>query len=103
MGSSTHEELGTRSIAGIDTLGTRDTTNYNAGVMGSDAAFSASREFWQAPQLGVNLYSEVAGPRVGKQVFTLTDVTLAEPDPKLFELPEGYTVVDRRKPATPAQ
>jgi hypothetical protein len=26
-------------------------------------------------------------------------VTLAEPDPKLFELPEGYTVVDRRKPA----
>ena len=99
MGSSTHEELGTRSVAGIDTVGTRDTTNYNAGVMGSDAPFTSWREFWQTPQLGVNLSSEVTGPRVGKQVFTLTEVTLAEPDPKLFELPEGYTVVDRRKPA----
>lgn len=99
MGSRLHESLGTRSIAGIDTAGTRDTTNYNAGVMGSDQPFTAWREFWQAPQLGVNLSSEVTGPTVGKQVFTLTDVTLAEPDPKLFELPEGYTVVDRRKPA----
>jgi hypothetical protein len=98
-GSLTHEDLGTRTIAGIETLGTRDTTNYNAGVMGSDAPFAAWREFWQSPQLGVNLYSEVGGPRVGKQLFTLTDLTLAEPDPKLFELPEGYTVVDRRKPA----
>ena len=99
-GSLAHEDLGTRTIAGIETLGTRDTTNYNAGVMGSDAPFAAWREFWQSPQLGVNLSSEVSGPRVGKQLFTLTDVNLAEPDPKLFELPEGFTVVDRRKPVT---
>jgi len=99
MGTRTHEDLGVRTISGIDTVGTRDTTNYNAGVMGSDAPFTAGREYWQAPQLGVNLYSEVTGPSVGKQLFTLSDVTLAEPDPKLFELPEGYTVVDRRKPA----
>jgi len=101
-GLLTHEDLGTRTIAGFETVGTRDTSNYNAGVMGSDAPFSALREFWQSPQLGVNLYSEVSGPRVGKQLFTLTDVTVAEPDPKLFELPEGYAVVDRRKPASPA-
>ena len=99
MGTRTHEDLGTRSFAGIDTAGTRDTTYLNAGVMGSDQPFSAWREFWQAPQIGVNLYSEVVGPNVGKQVFTLTDVNLAEPDPRLFELPEGFTVVDRRKPA----
>jgi hypothetical protein len=97
-GSRTHEDLGTRSIAGIDTVGTRDTSNLNAGVMGSDAPFSTWREFWQAPQLGVNLYSEVVNPRVGKQTFTLTGISLAEPDPRLFELPEGFAVVDHRKP-----
>jgi hypothetical protein len=99
MGFRTHEDLGTRSIEGIDTVGTRDTTNYNAGVMGSDQPFTAHREFWHAPQLGINLYSEVVDPNVGKQTFTLTDVNLAEPDSKLFELPEGFTVVDNRKPA----
>ena len=98
MGTRIHEDLGTRSMDGIETLGTRDTSNLNAGVMGSDQPFSMGREYWQAPTLGVNLYSEVVDPSVGKQVFTLTDVNLAEPDPRLFELPEGFEVVDRRKP-----
>jgi len=98
MGTRTHEDLGTRSIAGIDTVGTRDTSNFNAGVMGSDQPFSSWREFWQAPQLDVNLYSEAMSPNAGKQVFTLTDVSLAAPDPRLFELPEGFAVVDHRKP-----
>jgi hypothetical protein len=99
VGFRTHEDLGTRTIEGIETTGTRDTTNYNAGVMGSDQPFSSHREFWHAPQLGINLYSEVVDPSVGKQTFTLTDVSLAEPDPKLFELPEGFTVIDNHKPA----
>jgi hypothetical protein len=97
-GTRTHEDLGTRSVSGIETTGARDTSNFNAGVMGSDQPFSSWREFWQAPQLGVNLYSEVVNPSVGKQMFTLTDVNLAEPDARLFELPEGFTVVDHRKP-----
>jgi hypothetical protein len=98
-GERVHEDLGARTISGIETVGTRDTNKLDAGVMGSDQPFSTWREFWQAPQIGVNLYSEVVNPSVGKQVFTLTDVNLAEPDPKLFELPEGFEVVDSRKPA----
>lgn len=104
IGTQTHDDLGMRTIEGIETHGTRDAANYNAGVMGSDRPFSSHREFWHAPQLGVNLYSEVVGPSVGKQVFTLSDVNLSEPDSRLFELPGGYTVVDRRKPpATQSQ
>jgi hypothetical protein len=98
-GARVHEDLGARTIYGIETVGTRDTSKLDAGVMGSDLPFSTWREFWQAPQIGVNLYSEVVNPSVGKQVFTLTDINLSEPDPKLFELPEGFEVVDRRKPA----
>jgi hypothetical protein len=98
MGFRTHEDLGSRWIDGIETHGTRDTTNYNAGVMGSDKPFASKREFWHAPQIGINLYSELVDPSVGKQIFTITDVTLTEPDPKLFELPQGFAVVDTREP-----
>ena len=98
QGSRVHEDLGKRLIEGIETEGTRDTVDYNAGVMGSDQPFSIWREFWQSPQIGVNLYSEVANPSVGKQVFTLSDVLLSEPDPRLFELPDGFEVIDHRKP-----
>jgi hypothetical protein len=102
-GTRIHQALGSRSIEGIETVGTRDTVNYNAGVMGSDQPFSIWREFWQEPHLGVNLYSEVVNPSVGKQVFTLSGVLLSEPDPGLFELPDGFAVVDKRKPPAPQE
>lgn len=103
MGFQTHEDLGTRSIEGIDTHGTRDTQTYNAGVMGSDQQFSTHQEFWHSARLGINLSSELIGPSVGKQVFTLTDISLSEPDQGLFELPEGFAVVDRRKSSAEPQ
>jgi len=101
-GFTTHLELGVRAIAGIDTTGTRETTTLNPGAIGNDRAFVTVREFWQAPQIGVNILSTVDGPQTGRQTFTLSDVSLTEPEPQLFELPEGYEVVDRRqKPASP--
>jgi hypothetical protein len=102
-GSSTHEDLGIRTIAGVETTGTRDMTIINAGVNGNDRPYSITREFWFAQNIGINLLSELSGPRIGKQIFTLTDVSFAEPDPALFELPDGYEVVDRRKSAPPAE
>jgi len=102
-GSSLHEDLGGQSIEGIDTRGTRDTVTYNEGVIGNDRPFSSVREFWYAPSLGINLKSEVSNPSFGKQIFTLSDIVTAEPDPKLFQLPDGFQVVDRRKPAAPSQ
>ena len=102
-GYSTHEDLGQQTLAGVETAGTRDTTVFNTGVSGNDRPFSVTREFWFARSIGINLLSELSGPRIGKQIFTLSDVSLGEPDPALFELPEGFTVVDGRKPAPPAE
>jgi hypothetical protein len=87
----------------VETTGTRDTTTINPGAYGNDRAYSITREFWFAQSLGINLLSQLTGPRIGKQIFTLTDVSLSEPDPALFELPEGFEVVDHRLPAHPAQ
>jgi len=102
-GYSIHEDLGQQTIAGVDTTGTRDTTVINTGVYGNDRPYSVTREFWFAEKLGINLQSQLLNPMAGKQIFTLTDVSLSEPDPALFELPEGFDVVDRRKSSPPTE
>lgn len=101
QGFSMHEELGKDNIEGIEVTGARDTITYNEGAIGNDRPTSIKREFWYAPSLGINLRSEVNDPTFGTQTFTITDVGFAEPDPKLYEVPEGFVVVDRRKPAAP--
>ena len=57
--------------------------------MGNDQPMTTSREFWYAPSLGVNLISIVDDPQSGKQLFTATDLSIADPDPSLFNPPRG--------------
>jgi hypothetical protein len=98
-GFTTHEELGGRDIEDMETRGFRDTTTLNPGVFGNDRPMVTTREFWYADKIGVNLLSTVDGPRTGKQTFTLSDISLADPDTQLFELPAGFEIVDQRTPA----
>lgn len=93
-----HEELGTSNIGGEDVVGYRDTLTLNPGVMGNDQPLISRREFWFSSHLGINLISKVDSPTSGKQVFTATTLTTSEPDPKFFEIPEGYKIIDHRKP-----
>ena len=92
-----HEDLGTRMIEGFETIGSRDTTVVNAGVMGNDEPMKIVREFWHSAKLGINLLSILSDPRIGTQTFTLTDVEVTEPDPRFFELPESFQVIDSRQ------
>jgi hypothetical protein len=91
------EDLGSRNIAGMDTVGARETTTVSAGIMGNDRPLISVSEFWRSDQLGINLLSMRSSPFSGKQTFTTTELTPAEPDPRLFELPAGYKVSDERK------
>jgi hypothetical protein len=95
-GDAVHEELGKQQIAGMETVGTRDSTTYNAGVFGNDSAVTVEREYWFSPQLGINLLSKRIDPRFGTQTFTITEVSISEPEAQLFELPKAFTVVDHR-------
>jgi hypothetical protein len=96
-GNVAWEELGRRNIAGIDTVGTRQTTTLNAGVMGNDEPLTSMREFWHSEQFGINLLSIRTGPTLGKQTFTITEFTPGDPDPQLFKVPEGFKVGDQRQ------
>ena len=100
-GSAIHEDLGKQLIAGLETIGTRDSIIYNPGVFGNDRKMTVEREYWYSTQLAINLLSKRSDPRIGTQTFTATNVILSEPDPNLFELPDGFKVVDHRQTAPP--
>jgi hypothetical protein len=96
-GNRTWEDLGTRNIAGVDTVGTRETTTIEAGKMGNDQPLTSMSEFWHAPDLGINLLSIRTSPMFGKETFSITEITPGDPDAQLFELPADYKISDQRK------
>lgn len=95
---SESEDLGKQSIGGLETIGTRETTIIPAGAIGNNSPLMSKREFWYSPQLGVNLISKLQHPLSGTQNFEVSDITLGEPDAKLFEVPAGFKILDLRKP-----
>jgi hypothetical protein len=99
-GYRTHEDLGIREIEGIETVGARDTTVVNPGVMGNDQPLTFMREYWHSQKLGINLISIVGDPRIGRQTFTLTEVTVTEVDPQYYQVPDGFVIEDQRKVKT---
>lgn len=100
-GEAIREDLGHQSIFGVETTGTRETVIYNPNVFGNDHKVAVEREFWFSPQLGINLVSKRSDPRSGTQNFTVTTLDTSEPDERLFELPEGFKIVDDRKNSPP--
>jgi len=97
---STREDLGHQTFVGVDTVGTKETVTVKPGTFGNDQEVIMSREYWYASELGVNLVSKRSDPRSGTQEFTITELNRAEPDGTLFELPQGFTIVDQRQSST---
>ena len=96
-GQTKVEDLGTRNIAGVETVGRRETRVIAQGEMGNDQEVTSVNETWHSQELGMNLLSIRSGPIVGKQTFTITELSSGDPDAHLFELPAGYEVRDVRK------
>lgn len=99
-GTYTHERLGEDTVAGVPTIGMRDTTTLNIGVVGNDRPLSIVREFWYSEKLGFNLLSSLSDGRYGTQRFKATELTQGEPEPSLFEMPSGYTMVEPKPVAS---
>ncbi|GAA3761015.1 hypothetical protein [Terriglobus aquaticus] len=102
-GTFLHEDLGAASVVGMLVHNYRDTTTLNTGVLGNDAPMATVREFSYSADLGFDLASSLDSAQVGHQIFTVTDLNTNDPDPKYFQPPEGYKLIDRRKPAPTGQ
>ena len=89
--------LGTRTIEGLEAVGTRETVTIQTGVIGNNAPIDSTKEFWFSPKLDLNLQVLRLDPLHGDQLFNVTDLRLSEPDARLFVLPPGCKVVDLRE------
>jgi hypothetical protein len=94
------ERLGTQVIDGIQIQGTRTTTTYAVGTMDNDNPISAITETWTSPELNAVISSKISDPRQGERIQTLSNISRAEPDAVLFQVPQGYQVINETGPFT---
>jgi hypothetical protein len=88
------ESLGTRNIEGILAEGTKATTTWPVGLVGNDRPIISVTETWTSRQLGVTVLTITSDPRNGDTTTRLTNISQAEPDPSLFQVPADYQIVD---------
>jgi hypothetical protein len=89
------EKLGSRTIAGVYAEGTRTTTTYPIGFYGNDRPLVVVQERWTSPDLRMEVMNTTDDPRMGVQTMEMTEIDRSEPNPALFQAPEGYAVRDR--------
>lgn len=99
-----HEDLGTQTVAGVSAQGKRDTVTIPAGEIGNEKPIEIVSETWYSPDLHATVMRKHSDPRSGETVFQLTNISRAEPDPALFQLPEGMKVMqDHSRHAAPKE
>ena len=87
-----NESLGTQTIEGVEARGSRSTMTIPAGRIGNERAIEIVHESWYSPELQTIVMSRVFDPRSGEVLYRLTNITRAEPDGSLFEVPSDYKI-----------
>jgi hypothetical protein len=82
------EDLGTQSIEGITAHGVRETQTIPGSGTGSEVVLTD--EYWYSDDLHMNVMVKHSDPRKGSVTMTLTQAKRTDPDPSLFQIPEGY-------------
>ncbi len=57
--------------------------------MGNDLPMSTVRQYRFSAELGINLSSVLDTPSLGRQMFTVTEISTTEPDASFFQTPQG--------------
>jgi hypothetical protein len=88
------ERLEPQVIEGVQALGTRTTLTIPAGEFDNEQPLVITHEEWYAPDLHMIVLMKHNDPRFGVTEFRLTNISRGEQSPELFQLPQGYKVVD---------
>jgi hypothetical protein len=86
------EDLGTRSVGGLQCSGTRTTTTLPTGLIGNDAPIVTVRETWFSPDIDAVVQSKTVDPRFGTTEYHLTDIKRFDISPDLFRVPASFKV-----------
>jgi len=87
------EKLGDRTIEGVLASGVRRTTTIARGAIGNEQPILTVSETWTSPELQVQVLTDFSDPRTGRSTYRLLKITRADPDPALFQIPAGYTIM----------
>jgi len=99
----TTESLPMQTINGVQATGTRITRTIAAGQIGNAQPIQIVTERWESPDLKVPVMEKRIDPMHGTTTTQYTNITRAEPDPSLFQVPSDYTVTKGRGPANRGQ
>ena len=102
-GSGVNEKtksLGTKTIDGIQAVGTLSVSTIPKGTIGNDRDIVITHETWYSPKLKLVLRSIHDDPRFGETTYSLTDIQRREPDKTLFQIPAGYKIEKLPPPQT---
>lgn len=81
------EDLGQKTIEGVQCTGTKQTITIPAGQIGNDQPIAIVTETWTAPSLGVIVQSSTNDPRYGETTYQLHNIQLVEQPISLFQPP----------------
>ena len=88
------ENLGERDFDGVRASGTRLTTTIPAGEVNNDRPIEIVSENWYAKSLKTTVMTKHSDPWAGDFTSRLTEISTNDPDPALFAVPPGYSVVE---------
>jgi hypothetical protein len=95
------EDLGTQTIQGVVAHGRRTTDTIPTGAVGNDAPLIRTSEAWNSKTVPFMVRSITDDPRTGKTTRELVEFSQSDPDPALFQPPEGYQIVTQEMHQVP--
>lgn len=93
-----NEELGTRTIEGLPVVGVRSTTNTPVGLMDNDQPLTHVQETWFSTYICSSISNRSWSPQGHESISELTEISTAEPESSLFQIPPDYKIVDKAGP-----
>lgn len=88
------EDLGTATLNGLVAKGTRRTFTISGVTTRDGEPLEVEEETWYSPDLHLNLLIRHSDPRVDVQTVGVSGLKREEPPASLFEVPQGYKIVD---------
>jgi hypothetical protein len=98
QGKISTEDLGSQTMEGVYVTGVRTTRTIPAGEIGNEKPISIVTEVWTSPDLKTIVSSKRTDPRMGEQIFRLTNISRSEPDPSLFTVPANFKMIQGPQP-----
>ena len=89
------ENLGARRMQGTLVTGTKTTATIPIGAQDNDRELTVVTESWFSTDLGFALLRKTIDLRTNDSEMRVTSLTRSEPDPTLFQVPAGYTIIDQ--------